>query len=138
MYPETAVPRPRLMDEAQHPSSEDVSTLLELFSLGLGAAEVAAPRAITRHLGAEGHEDLVRAYGVRELAAGCGILATTGQARVPWVWSRVAGDVLDIATVASLGGSTRRETARVARSLLLLAGVTAIDAYCARRLQEAT
>lgn len=138
MYPETAIPETGLGRHEPPWSSDAISTALGVFSLGLGCLELAAPRTITRHLGAEGHEDLVQAYGVRELAAGCGVLATSGRARAPWMWSRVVGDVLDIATVASLGGSAARERGRVAQSVLLLAGVTVVDAYCARRLGEAT
>jgi len=38
------------------------------FSIGLGLAEVLAPRSLTRGLGMEGHEQLMQAYGVREIA----------------------------------------------------------------------
>src|SRR5215208_7371781 len=40
------------------------------FSLVLGAAELIAPQRITRALGMEGKEALVRAYGAREIASG--------------------------------------------------------------------
>ena len=57
------------------------------FSIGLGLAEILAPRALTRGLGMEGHEQIVRAYGVREIATGIGILSSTHP--VPWIWGRV-------------------------------------------------
>ena len=40
------------------------------FSLALGAVELMAPGHITRTLGLEGKEALVRAYGAREVASG--------------------------------------------------------------------
>ena len=46
------------------------------FSIGLGLAEVLAPRALTRGLGMEGSEQLVQAYGLREIATGIGILSS--------------------------------------------------------------
>jgi hypothetical protein len=46
------------------------------FSIGLGLTEVLAPRALTRGLGMEGNEQLVQAYGLREIATGIGILSS--------------------------------------------------------------
>ena len=43
---------------------------LGMFSIGLGLAEVFAARSLTRFLGMEGHETLIRAYGLREIANG--------------------------------------------------------------------
>ena len=40
------------------------------FSLGLGLVELLAPHRITRALGMEGQEALVRAYGAREISSG--------------------------------------------------------------------
>jgi len=68
------------------------------FSIGLGLAEVLAPRALTRGLGMEGNEQLVQAYGLREIATGIGILSSDQPA--PWIWGRVGGDALDMATLA--------------------------------------
>ena len=44
-------------------------------------------------------ERVVRLYGAREIATGVGILLAWK--RAPWVWARVAGDALDIATRAA-------------------------------------
>ena len=71
------------------------------FSLGLGLMEILAPRTVTRRLGMEGHEGLVRAYGAREIGAGILSLSVSGE-RSLGLWSRVAGDALDIATVMAL------------------------------------
>jgi hypothetical protein len=105
------------------------------FSIALGVAEVAAPRALTRALGMEGQESLVRAYGLREIATGAAILRSENPA--PWVWGRVAGDALDLAT---LGAGYRNHNPQQQRNLGLalaaVAGVTAADVWCARALSN--
>jgi hypothetical protein len=69
------------------------------FSLGLGITEIVAGKQLGRALGMEGRAWLLRIYRLREIAAGVGIFSKKHPA--PWVWARVAGDVLDIATVAA-------------------------------------
>lgn len=101
------------------------------FSIALGVAELVAPRAITRSLGLRGQEGLVQAYGVREIATGIGLLATRQPA--PWLWGRVGGDVLDLATLAAAGGSRRHREARgIAMAAVL--GITVLDVLCAATL----
>ena len=65
------------------------------FSIGLGLVEALSPGIVTRTLGMEGKEGLVRGYGVREIGTGIGILAANDPS--PWLWGRVAGDALDLA-----------------------------------------
>lgn len=67
-----------------------LATGLGWFSLGLGLAEILAPRTITRAVGLEGREGLVRGYDLREIG-GAGILATRGPERAPWMWGREVG-----------------------------------------------
>ncbi|HEY1961981.1 MAG TPA: hypothetical protein VGG69_06160, partial [Rhizomicrobium sp.] len=50
--------------------SDRLGRALGWLSFGLGLAELVAPRQITRALGMEGKEGLVRAYGAREIGAG--------------------------------------------------------------------
>lgn len=122
------------MGRRGHPDSatDALARGLGWFSIALGVAEVAAPGRLARALGMEGHEPLVIAYGAREIVTGIGIL--TSEDPTPWIWGRVAGDTLDIATVAAglAGDNPRRENAAVA--LVSLLGVTAVDLYCARTL----
>jgi hypothetical protein len=87
------------IDPLSAQNAHSVARGLGWFSIGLGLAEILAPRALTRGLGMEGHEQIVRAYGVREIATGIGILSSTHP--VPWIWGRVGGDALDIATLAT-------------------------------------
>ncbi len=105
---------------------------LGVFSIALGLAELLAPRTLTRSLGMEGQERLVQAYGVREIATGVGLLAARDP--TPWVWGRVGGDVLDLATLATgLEGDNPR-TPHIGIALAAVAGVTALDLYCAKAL----
>ena len=103
------------------------------FSLGLGLAEVAAPRALARLLGARPRPTLTRtAYGLRELAVGAGLLATDRPR--PWVWARVAGDALDLATLAAIARRPDARGGAVALAIGSVAAVTALDVRTALAL----
>jgi hypothetical protein len=100
------------------------------FSIGLGVAEILAPRVVARASGVASSPGLIRAYGLREIVCGIGIL--TARRPAPFLWARVAGDALDISTVASAAASkSGANLARVASSLVALAGVTALDVHAA-------
>ena len=79
-------------------AADRMARALGWFSIGLGLAELIAAKRITRALGMEGKEALVRAYGVREL--GHGIVSLSPDKHLG-LWSRVAGDGLDIATLVT-------------------------------------
>ncbi len=113
-------------------ASETFAKGLGVFSLALGAAELLAPKAICRALGLEGRETLVRAYGAREVATGIAILASRDP--TPWVLGRVAGDALDIATVATALHPDNPKRDTVIATLGVLAGATGLDALCAAGL----
>jgi hypothetical protein len=104
------------------------------FSIGLGLAELLAPRALGRAIGAgEDHRGLMRTFGLREIAAGVAILAMPRPTK--GLWARVAGDALDLtALLVVLRGSLQR--GRVAGALGAVAGVTALDIYEAQRLSR--
>jgi len=102
------------------------------FSIGLGLAELVAPRTFTRTLGMQGQERLVQAYGMREIATGIGILASKDP--TPWIWGRVAGDALDLATLATGLEGRNRERQNVGIALGAVAAVTALDMVCVQRL----
>ncbi len=93
------------------PTADQFGRALGWFSLGLGLTELIAPRTLTRALGMDGHEALVRAYGAREIGAGIASLSTE---RSLGLWGRVAGDALDIATVMLAVGrnNPKRHNAR--------------------------
>jgi hypothetical protein len=104
------------------------------FSIGLGVAELLAPGAINRSLGMREYNTMVRGFGVREIAAGLGIL--TQKNPTPWVWARVAGDALDLtALLLSLGPDNPRRGSATAAFVSVL-GVTALDILTARSLEQ--
>src|ERR1041384_5484579 len=71
------------------------SSAVAYFSLALGAAEVAAPAAINRLIGANVDPKIIQLFGGREVLIGLGILASRQPAS--WLWARVAGDICDLA-----------------------------------------
>lgn len=127
-----AHPLSRLLPRKPQGPMQVPARLLGWFSIALGATELLAPRAVARATGATPTPDgVVRAYGLREIGVGVALLNARDPA--PWLWLRVAGDVLDAATVAAAatdrGG--RRPTTRALVSLAALGGVLALDAACA-------
>jgi len=105
---------------------------LGVFSIGLGLTELFAPHLITRMLGMEGRETLVRSYGLREIAAGAGLL--TADNLSPWMWSRVGGDALDLATLALGMHEDNEQRDNVILAAVAVGGITALDIYCAQEL----
>jgi hypothetical protein len=126
MYPvKTHLQEKYLKDDGDSP----LATFLGLFSIGLGLAEAVAPRAMADRTGVR-MPGLLRAYGLREIAAGVGILASRRPG--PWLWARVAGDVLDLATLAAAyGQSTGADRRKAVEAAAAVAGVTALDVACA-------
>lgn len=102
------------------------------FSVALGAAEVLAPEALAEWLGMRGSETILRAYGVREMMTGLGILASKDA--TGWVWGRVGGDALDMATLGSAINEQNPKNGNATLALAAVLGVTLIDVACAARL----
>jgi hypothetical protein len=105
---------------------------LGIFSIVLGLLELIWGRWLGRSLGLDGKEHVVRFYGGREILTGIAILASKDP--TPWVWGRVAGDALDIGTLAY--GYTRDpdDVPGITTALVAVAGATAADIYCAAKL----
>ena len=114
---------------ARNPGSKPLATFLGLFSVGLGLAELLAPRTMARRTGVR-HVGLLRGYGARELASGVGILGTDRPGF--WLWSRVAGDAMDLATLAAAyAEGNSRDRGRAMMAAAAVAGVTVLDVLCA-------
>jgi hypothetical protein len=105
-------------------ASDRLARGLGWFSLALGAVELMAPGYITRTLGLNGKETLVRAYGARELAAGVPTLSVDSQAGLA---SRIAGDVMDIATLLPALGRHNPRRVNAFLALVAVGTVTALD-----------
>ncbi len=131
----TSLPSRRAMPHLPMPEAQKIATGLGWFSLALGAAEILAPKAIACALGLKGKETFLQTCGAREIAAGIGILTSREPSmRAKWVWSRVAGDAVDIAglAMACRNDNPRRHVA--AAALGMVGMVTMIDVMCAMRL----
>lgn len=101
---------------------------LGVFSLGLGTAQLAAPRAMNRLIGAD---DTARnrmmqrwAGGAREFGAGVAIMS--GRAPAACMWARVAGDMFDSAALAVLMTGPRQRPEERRRAALATAAVAPV------------
>lgn len=129
----TETPGWDLATERRVDDGEMLANGLGWFSIGLGLYELLAPRHLARFLGSD-QTSLIQAYGVREIATGVGILSRRRPAE--WVWGRVAGDALDLATLATGLDDDNPRRRNVALAMAAVAGVTALDVLCATQLSR--
>jgi len=118
--------------DRNHGAAHTVARGLGWFSIGLGLAECLMPQTMARAIGLEGKENLLRAFGVREIASGVGLL--TARDPEPWVWGRVAGDALDLGALSIGLRSDNPHRLGTAMAMLAVAQVTAVDVACAKAL----
>jgi hypothetical protein len=105
-------------------ASDRLARGLGWFSLALGAVELMAPGHITRTLGLQGKETLVRAYGAREVAAGVPTLSMDSHVGLA---GRIAGDIIDIATLLPALGRHNPQRRNALLALVAVGTVTALD-----------
>jgi uncharacterized membrane protein len=115
-----------------------LATALGVFSLALGTAQVLSPDGVSRLAGVRGGSPTVQAvqrvFGVRELVQGTGILASPSPRG--WVWSRVAGDVVDVGMLVAAARAEGHDRSRLAIALGALAGVGVADLVAALQLSR--
>ncbi len=114
-------------------SNNQAAQALGYTSLVLGLTEIAAPGFLARQLGVKRQPKLMRALGAREIAAGVAILAQ--QNKKPGLWSRVAGDAMDLALLGLAAKKSNRK-AGVAIATALVLGITGMDVLCALKASE--
>jgi uncharacterized membrane protein len=105
-----------------------VANGLGWFSIGLGVAELVAPDSVARLVGVKPtntSRTLLRVAGARELAAGLGILSNNQPKG--WVWSRVAGDMMDLSMLGSAMSNSDTDRSRLNAATVAVLGVTALD-----------
>jgi uncharacterized membrane protein len=102
-------------------------------SLGLGVAQLAAPDTVRRISGVDDSptsRTVVPLVGARELVHAAGLL--TSRRKGVWAWTRVAGDAMDLTSlamaIAHRGGRRRRRLLAVTGAI---AGITALDVLTA-------
>jgi uncharacterized membrane protein len=114
-------------------TAEKLAVGLGWFSIGLGLAELFAPRSVARAIGMpDASEGILQTFGARELANGVAILAQPDNPA--WLWSRVGGDGIDLAYLASGFQDDRVDTGKLGFAIAAVLGVTALDAVCAQQL----
>jgi uncharacterized membrane protein len=126
-------------------TDDNLTRVLGWASVGLGAPLLLAPAGSAKALGIEDgsrQRAVLAGVGARELAAAAGLL---GQRSPLWLWSRVAGDLMDLALLGrelnsprparglkavlrGNGGSGRSRTAAATAAVAL---ITAVDVYAA-------
>jgi hypothetical protein len=114
---------------------DELARFLGWFSVGLGSTQLAAPRALCRLIGADADglaPKVMRLMGARELTQGIGILARARP--TTWMWSRVAGDALDVSLVALTAVRNPGRRARAAFALANLVPVAIADVFESRHL----
>ena len=129
---------PEHYSETQKTEKDPVTQALGWFSIALGAAEVFAPGAVARLIGVDEdeHRGLLRVYGIRELAAGFAIVSRPKPTY--WMWNRVLGDMIDLASLRRAMRSPENNRARLAAASLAVLGVTALDIACSVQLTRET
>jgi uncharacterized membrane protein len=113
-------------------------------SIGLGVAQLVAPRQVARLVGIDEESDTnrlaLRAIGLRELACGMGLLSHSRAAL--WAGVRVAGDLMDLALLGSALDARRSDRGHLLAAAAGVAAIGVIDAAMAgaarRELRDVT
>lgn len=94
---------------------------LGVLSIALGVAATVAPRGFAGRVGLDQSPEKVAAFGAREIGAGAALLAPVKPS--PFLWTRVAGDVLDLFGLAKAyraPGARRNALALAATGVLII------------------
>jgi hypothetical protein len=110
------------------------SRKLAWFSVGLGAAELAAPRVLSRAIGIEpkgGTATAIRAMGAREIGNAVALLSRPHDAGPRWL--RVLGDVIDLGFLTYAAAAKRKSSVRIGIAIAAVLGVALIDVLATRK-----
>jgi uncharacterized membrane protein len=105
---------------------------LGVASAGLGLAALIAPGRLSRACGVH-HPVAARVIlpvlGARELGHAAGLVPGRQPSR--WIWTRVAGDAMDLSLLGSALADRRNDRRRVAMATAAVATMTALDVFAA-------
>jgi uncharacterized membrane protein len=135
--PSKTRPYQELADEDRGTGGESLANFLGVFSIGLGLAELVAAGPMTKIVGVEDDDRnraVMRLMGVREIGHGVSILSKQQPATA--VWSRVAGDALDLALLGRALANPDNKRGRTLFATANVLAVTALDVMCARLLAK--
>jgi len=124
-------------DRDRKAPGDALSKALGLFSLGLGLAQIAAPRRMVNAIGVEDtdrNRDTMLALGLREFTSGLGILGPGDTAG--WLQARVGGDIMDLALLLGAFRSDDQDRRKLNLAIAAVAGALALDVVAARRARE--
>ena len=128
----------RLADGDRGTGGESLANFLGMFSIGLGLAQVTLPGVISRLCGIDHTDDqnrrIMRLMGMREISHGVAILSNQQPEKA--VWSRVAGDALDLAMLGRALSNQDNDRAATLFATANVLAVTALDVMCARTLSR--
>ncbi|BBY27253.1 malate dehydrogenase [Mycolicibacterium sediminis] len=113
-------------------ASRTLATSLGVTSVGLGLSELVAPDGVARMAGVvptDRARKVLRLLGVRECGHGLAILL--GSRRL--VWTRVVGDVLDVALLAAALTGPGADRRRGAVAMGVLSVIGAADVWAAKQ-----
>lgn len=130
---DTAVSAPRRFRSRDR--GESLANFLGLFSLGLGLAQVVMPGAMSKVVGVrddDHHRMLMRLLGLREISHGVAVLANQQPEKA--MWSRVAGDALDLALLGGALANSDNDRGRTLFAAANVLAVTALDVMAAKTL----
>jgi uncharacterized membrane protein len=134
--PNRVEPYQRLADEDRGTGGESLADFLGFFSIGLGLAEVLAPGPMAKLCGVKDPDGdsraVMRLCGMRELGHGFSILSKQQPEKA--VWSRVAGDAMDLALLGKVMTNPENNRGRTLFATANVLAVTALDVMCAKTL----
>jgi uncharacterized membrane protein len=110
---------------------------LGYFSIALGVAQLTLSGKLATLVGLKDtrrSRAAMKAVGLREVASGIGLLARDDSSS--YVWSRVAGDAVDLALLGTALGAKPASRARLLATTTAVAGVAVLDALSAAGLSR--
>jgi uncharacterized membrane protein len=125
------------LEQSDEANAERRARGLGWLSIGLGLAEIGIPHTLARLIGINDDDDTrntMFALGLREITSGVGLLSRPRSSG--WVWSRVAGDVMDLALLGKALGSDETDRTRAAAATAAVLGVTVLDLLTGQQLSK--
>lgn len=113
-------------------SSRKLAQGIGWYSIALAVVELISPKTVNQTIGIKDdplHHNLVRVRGVRELISGIGIVASRKPAG--YLWSRVAGDVIDFALVGQALTHRRNNKQKLLIATAAFSAVALLDVVAA-------
>ena len=113
--------------------SPNLSSMIGVTAIGLGMWGSLFPGSVKRTFGIRSSETAVRAlFGARELWSGYSLAGDP--TRIDVLWTRVAGDVFDIAALATLARPTNPKRGAARLALGAVTAIAALDLVTAVRM----